>query len=235
MSFIEHPRLFARIAGVFYAIIIACALFAYLVVRNQVIVADDMARTAANFQALGQLYRWGFAAAVIVVVSNLPLGFLLFELLKVVNARVALLALIFICCAATIEAMNLANYIEPLLTFSLPEYARAFDPAAQQALARGPIRMFGYVFSVDLVFFGVFCVLTGGLIVRSKFIPAILGLMMIVAGVIYWINSFRLFLAWPIPYIPWVTLVAEGALAAWLLVVGVDEAKWRARVRALSD
>jgi hypothetical protein len=233
MTFTEHPRRLARIAGVFYVIIIACALFAYLVVRNQVIVADDMARTAANFHAHAQLYRAGFAAAVVVVVSNLPLGFILFELLKVVNPRVALLALLFICCAATIEAVNLSNYIEPLLTFSLPDYAAAFDPAAQQALARGPIKMFGYVFSVDLTFFGVFCVLTGGLILRSRFLPAFLGLLMILAGVTYWINSFRLFLAWPIPYIPWVTLVAEGALAAWLLIVGVDETKWRARTRTV--
>ena len=50
---------------------------------------------------------------------------------------------------------------------------------------------------------------------------------MIVAGLTYWINSFRLFLALPIPYIQWVTLVAELTLALWLLVVGVNEAKWR--------
>jgi hypothetical protein len=45
--------------------------------------------------------------------------------------------------------------------------------------------------------------------------------------VTYWINSFRLFLALPIPYIQWVTLVAELSLALWLLVVGVNEAIWR--------
>jgi hypothetical protein len=50
---------------------------------------------------------------------------------------------------------------------------------------------------------------------------------MMVAGVTYWINSFRLFLALPIPYIQWVTLVAELSFALWLLVVGVNEAKWR--------
>jgi hypothetical protein len=232
MTFTAHPRRLARLAGVFYAIIIACALFAYLYVRGQVVVADDMARTAANLRAHEALYRSGFAAAVVVAVCNLPLGLLLFELLKVVNAAVARLALIFICCAATLEAVNLANYIEPLFTFTLPEVARAFDPAAQQALAREPIKMFGYVFSVNLTFFGAFCVLTGNLILRSRFLPAVLGVLMIVAGATYWLNGFRLFLAWPIPYVPWVTLVAESALALWLLVVGVDEAKWLARAQS---
>jgi len=43
------------------------------------------------------------------------------------------------------------------------------------------------------------------------------------------------FLALPIPYIQWVTLVAELTLALWLLVVGVNEAKWRAHIRALQN
>ncbi len=227
MNLTEHPRLLARIAGALYLIITGCALFAYLYVRGQVIVTDDIARTAANFLAHEQFYRLGFAAAVIVVICNLPLGLILFELLKVVNPRLALLALVFIIASTTLEAVNLFNYIEPLFTFSLPEYARAFNPEQLQALARGPIRMFSYAFSVSLTFFGVFCALIGCLIFRSKFFPPILGLLMIVAGVTYWINSFRLFLTLPIPYIQWVTLIAELSLALWLLVIGVNEAKWR--------
>jgi glucan phosphoethanolaminetransferase (alkaline phosphatase superfamily) len=165
------------------------------------------------------------------------MGFILFELLKVVNPRVALLALVFVAASATIEAVNLFNYIEPLFTLSLPEYSSAFDTAQRQALARGPIKMFGYLFSVSLTFFGVFCALIGMLILRSRFLPAILGLLMILAGVTYWINSFRLFLALPIPYVQWVTLIAELSLALWLLVVGVNEERWRAQAaaRAASD
>ena len=149
------------------------------------------------------------------------------------NPRLALLALVFIIISTTIEAVNLFNYITPLFTLTLPEYRGAFDPDELQALARGPIRLFGYAFSVSLTFFGVFCALNGYLILRSKFLPAVLGLLMIVAGVTYWINSFQLFLALPIPYIQWVTLIAELSLALWLLVVGVNEAKWRARVQAV--
>ena len=225
MSFTEHPRLLARIAGAFYLVITACALFAYLYVRGHVIVSGDMAQTASNFVAHERLYRLGVAAAVVVVVCNLPLGWILFELLKVVHPRLALLALLFITVSATIEAVNIFNYITPLFIFTMPEYRNAFQPIELQALARGPIRMFDYLFSVSLTFFGVFCGLIGFLIFRSKFLPAILGLLMMAAGATYWINSFRLFLALPIPYLPWLTLVAELSLALWLCVVGVNEAK----------
>jgi hypothetical protein len=229
MTLTKHPRLLARVAGALYLIITACALFAYLYVRNRVIVVEDMAQTAGNLLAHEQLYRMGFVAAVIVVICNLPLGLIFFELLKAVNPRLALLALVFIIASATLEAVNLFNYIEPLLTISLPEYVKAFDPEELQALVRGPIRMFAYAFSVSLTFFGVFCALIGFLICRSKFLPTFLGVLMFVAGVTYWINSFRLFLNLPIPYLPWITLVAELSLALWLLVAGVNEQKWQAQ------
>ena len=232
MTFTEHPRLLARVAGAFYLSITALALFAYLYVRGQVIVPGDMAQTATNIQAHEHLYRLGFSADVVVVICNLPLGFILFELLKVVNPRFALLALLFITVSTTIEAVNIFNYMTPLFTLTLPEYVSAFETHQRQALARGPIRMFDYLFSVSLTFFGTFCALIGFLIFRSKFLPAILGLLMMAAGATYWINCFRLFLALPIPYLPWVTLVSELSLAVWLLVVGVNETKWRAQAGA---
>jgi hypothetical protein len=228
MTLTEHPRRLARIAGVFYLVIIAFALFAYLHVRGQLIHPGDMARTAADLVAHETLYRLGFSAAVIVVVSNLPLGWIFFELFKVGQPRLALLALLFILAAAVLEAANLSNYIAPLFTFTLPEY-RAFEPLQQQALARGAIRMFGYGFSVSLTFFGVFCALLGCLILRTKLFPALLGALMLAAGATYWIENFSQFLALPdIPHLGWVTLVAESAMALWLVGVGVDEAAWTA-------
>jgi hypothetical protein len=230
MNLTEHPRLLARIAGVFYLIITASALFAYLYVRGQLIFPSDLARTMTNVLAHEPLYRLGFSAAVIVVVSNLPMGMIFYELFKVVNQRLALQALLFIMVSTTIEAVNTLNYIKPLFVFTLPEYRAAFDPAEIQALARGPIRLFGYTFSVSLTFFGVFCALTGILIVRSEFLPRIFGVLMIAAGAAYWIDSFSLFLDLPgVHYVLRIPLIAENVLALWLVVFGVNEAKWRAQ------
>lgn len=203
--------------------------------RGALIVPDDMAQTVANLLAHERLLRMGFSAAVIVVMCNLPLGLLLYELLKVVNPRVALLALLFIVASSTLEAVNATHYIEPLLLLRLPEYA-AFGPAQVQALVRGPIRLFGPGFGLSLAYFGVFCILTGYLLWKSRFFPRLLGVLMIVAGAYYLTNySFLGFLDLPpVPYIDKLrpTLVAEVAMALWLLIVGVDETKWRAQVLA---
>src|SRR5438477_12481731 len=117
MTYTEHPRLLARIAGLFYLIITTLALFAYLYVRGQVIVPGDMAQTAANMVAHERLYRRGFSAAVIVVISNLAIGLIIYELLLVVKQRLAFLALLFIIVATTPEVVNLLVYILLLLHF----------------------------------------------------------------------------------------------------------------------
>jgi hypothetical protein len=228
----KHPRLLARIAGLFYLTITASALFAYMHVRSHIIIPADMPRTVANLVAQDAFYRLGFSAAVATVLCNPPMGVILYELLKVVNRRLALLALVFITISTTIEAVNLINYITPLVIVTLPEYQHAFDAAQIQALIRGPIRLWAYMFSTSLAFFAMFCGLNGYLIVRSRFLPAVLGVLMMAACVCYLLDSFGLFLVFDIPYLLMVTLVAENALALWLLVFGVNEAKWFAAVTA---
>src|SRR5215813_4731873 len=114
MAELRHPRLLARIAGLFYLTITACALYAYLHVRGELIDTADMARTGANLLAQEQFYRTGWTAAAVVVLCNPPLGVILYALLKVVDRQLALLALVFIAISTTIEAMNLINYIAPL-------------------------------------------------------------------------------------------------------------------------
>ncbi|HSZ53537.1 MAG TPA: DUF4386 domain-containing protein [Caulobacteraceae bacterium] len=236
MNLTNHPRLLARMAGLFYLAIIVSALWGYLQVRGQLIIPHDMALTAANIIAHQQLYRMGFSAIVITVLCNPPMGVLLYELLKPVNSLVALLALVFIIISTTIEAVNIFNYMSPLFTLTLPEYRTAFQPAELQGIVRGANRLWSYGFSVSLAFFSVFCVLTGYLIIRSRFFPTVLGWLIIAAGAYHLSDSFITFLGLPdIPYIGLLRLplVAEGAFALWLTVIGVDDRKWREQAEAL--
>jgi uncharacterized protein DUF4386 len=234
MNATDNPRRLARIAGVFYLLIHVMALFAYKYVRGELVVAGDMKQTANNILAHEQLFRMGIAASVIVAMANLPMGYLLCELCKVVNRRVAQLALLFIVASSILEAGNPINYFETLVYLKQPEIVSAFQESQRLALARAAMRMFGLRFSVSLSFFGVFCVLIGYLMFRSRFLPAFLGVLMALGGVSYLINGFTTFLALPdVPHIFTVTLIAETALLLWLLVFGVNDAKWRERAAAV--
>jgi hypothetical protein len=79
----------------------------------------------------------------------------------------------------------------------------------------------------SLIFFGFYCLLIGYLIFRSTFLPRILGVLMAFGG-LGWLT----FLSPPLAnYLSSYNLapgiLGEGALTLWLLVVGVNEQRWK--------
>ena len=82
-------------------------------------------------------------------------------------------------------------------------------------------------FYIAMVFFGFQIISIGYLITRSTLIPRILGVLLLLGGSSYVINSFTNFLSPAIgahlaPFIIPVAILGEGALALWLLVKGVN-------------
>jgi len=81
-------------------------------------------------------------------------------------------------------------------------------------------------FYIAMVFFGAQIVSVGYLITRSTLIPRALGVLLMLGGASYVINSFTNFLAPAIgahlaPFVIPVAILGEGALTLWLLVKGV--------------
>jgi hypothetical protein len=77
------------------------------------------------------------------------------------------------------------------------------------------------------LFFGVYCLLIGYLILRSRFFPTFVGVLMVFAGVC-WLSTTWPWLANAIsPYNKIGALIGEGTLTAYLLVKGLDERQWR--------
>jgi hypothetical protein len=86
--------------------------------------------------------------------------------------------------------------------------------------------------NVSLVFFGVYCLLIGYLILRSTFLPRFVGALMVFAG-LGWLT----FASPPLvnslyPYVLLPGLLGEGCLTVWLLLMGVDAQKWTALASA---
>jgi len=84
----------------------------------------------------------------------------------------------------------------------------------------------------SLAFFGLYCLLTGYLILRSTFLPRILGVLMAFGG-LGWLT----FLFPPLanalsPYNMLPGVLGEGALTIWLLVRGVSVQRWNEQAQA---
>ena len=98
----------------------------------------------------------------------------------------------------------------------------------------GPLSLFVHAVSYinPLVFFGFYCLLIGYLILRSTFLPRILGVLLVFAG-LGWLT----FLSPPLanslsPYIFIPGLLGEGALTLWLVVMGVNVQRWKEQAGA---
>jgi hypothetical protein len=82
----------------------------------------------------------------------------------------------------------------------------------------------------SLVFFGPYCVLIGYLILRSTFLPRILGLLMVLAG-LGWLILLSPFANRLTTYVEVLGIIAEGSLMLWLLIKGVNVQRWEEQAR----
>ena len=221
------PRLTARTAGVFYLLTILTRMFVEIFVRNRLVVSDDAAATAANIMAHEPLFRLGFAADIIAFASYIALTALLYELFKPVNRSLSLVAAFFSLVACVVQAISSLFHLAPLVLLGGAPYLRAFTVEQLQALALMFLRLRAAAYhNIGLVFFGLYCLLVGVLILRSTFLPRILGVLMVLAGL-----SYVLFLSPPLarslqPYILVFPGVGQIALTLWLLGIGVNAQRW---------
>jgi hypothetical protein len=84
----------------------------------------------------------------------------------------------------------------------------------------------------SLVFFGFYCLLIGYLIIRSTFLPRLLGVGMAIGG-LGWLT----FLSSPLAnsLAPWNLapgMLGEGLLTLWLLAFGVNVPRWKEQAGA---
>jgi hypothetical protein len=226
---------FARLAGVLYVMVIVFGFFAEIGARQRLVVANDAAATAAGILAHEALFRWGFASDLIALLAVVPLILLLYELLKVVNRQLALLALFFSIVGTAVQAASLLGHFAPLMLLKRGA-ALGVSPALLQAQSYMAIQLQGIGYAIALAFFGGTMVTRGVLIVRSTFLPAFLGVLLLLAGPAYLLSSFVLFVAPAIAGYAMALLIfpfiGESSLALWLLVKGVKAAKWEEARRA---
>jgi len=225
------PRFKARIAGLLYLIVIVGGIFAEIFVRGKLVVHGDPGATAHNILTHELLYRLGFAAETFYLACNVPLAFIFYDLFKVVNRTFALLVVFFSLVGTAVESVSLLAHAAPLILLNRGHYLSAFTTEQLQAAAYMSLQLFEYGFAIALVFFGFYCLCFGYLIFKSTFFPRVIGILLAVEGLLYLTTSFAKFIAPPIaarvfPYLA-ASAVAEISLCLWLLVMGVNEQRWK--------
>src|SRR5438132_13237850 len=230
------PRFKGRIAGGLWLMVIVAGMTAFII-RSPLIVSGDATATANRILASESRYRFGFAADLIAGVCYMGVTALLYGLLKPVSRSLSLLAAFFGLAGVAIGSATSLTSLAALVLLGGGEYSSAFTSSQLQAMALMSLRLSFQGFLISMVFFGFQCFLVGCLIVRSTFLPRILGVLLAIVGSSYVISSFATFLAPAFgarlsPFIMPAALLGEGSLTLWLIVKGVNAERWKEQARA---
>jgi hypothetical protein len=148
-------------------------------------------------------------------------------LFKRVNRSVSRLAGFVMLVACTMWALSSLLYLAPLLVLPGKTSLSAFAPEQLQTLALVFLKLNGQAYDIGLVFFGFWCVLIGYLIFRSTFLPRIIGVLEVLAGLGYLTLLWQPLAHYLYPYNLALAGPGEISLLLWLLVRGVNVHKWR--------
>jgi hypothetical protein len=226
------PRAKARVAGVFEALEAPASASGQVGLLGSLVIQGNAAATAHNILANESLFRLGFAVSVAGVAFHLTWALLMYHLLMPVNRTVASLAVFVIIICCSLQALTAFFYLAPLLVLQGGQSLSGFSVEQTQALASVFLMLNAAAYQLDLVFFGLWCTLTGYLMWKSTFLPRILGALLALDGVGWMLYVWPPLAAVLFPAIVLVSGLAEVPLMLWLIVFGVNNKRWNEKATA---
>jgi hypothetical protein len=219
------PLFKARMGGFCWLMCFLTSIYA-LIVNSRLVVPRDAAATSANLLAHEAFFRSGTAALLISTAFYVAATLFIYEVLKPVNRSLSLLAAFFSLVGCAVGALSCLFDFAPFVLLKGTPSSSVFNAEQLQALAYMFLVVRARADDIGLVFFGLHCLGVGYLILRSIFLPPLIGGLMMFAGV-GWLTFLSPPLAnslAPFNIIP--GAIGELSLTLWLLVKGVNVQRW---------
>lgn len=216
----------AHIAGLWY-LALSLGPFYLLYVPSQTIVNGDAAATAARVLGHETLFRWGMLAETLGVVIFIGLSLALYRLFEGVDRHRARQLVALVLVSSALGLVGVLLNAAALLVFRGGDAFAAFDGHTREAIGMRLIRMHGQAIGINEIFWGLWLLPFGSLVVSSRFLPRWIGYWLLLDGVAWVALSVTWFLAPDYSgalfnYFQPVFL-AELAAMCWLLIMGAKE------------
>lgn len=221
MSSIKHQ---ARVAGFWYLGLLVAPI-GLLYVPSKLIVSGNATATADNLRTSEWLLRLGMATELIHQVVAVFLVLALYRLFRPVNETLAKqLVILGALVSVPIMFVNVLNEIASLVLVSGADFLSVFEKPQLDALAYLFLRLHGQGITVASIFWGLWLFPFGLLVIRSGFIPRVIGVLLLIAGFAYLASAFATLIAPKIaPMVSRIALpleVGELPIIVWLLIWG---------------
>ncbi len=226
----RSPMRYARVAGILYILLVPLSIFGIQYVPSTLIVPGDAAATARNILASESLYRLSIVSALTVQIVNIFVVLFLYKLLKPVNKNMASLMVIFLLIAVPIAMFNELNRLAVLLVLGGADSSTAFTTGQLQNLMTLFTGLYKSGTNIAGIFWGLWLFPMGYLVFKSRFLPKLIGILLIIGCFGYLADSVIFFL---VPNfhvtISQFTFIGEILLPLWLLIKGVNVEQWEKR------
>ncbi|MDH3769136.1 MAG: DUF4386 domain-containing protein [Gammaproteobacteria bacterium] len=214
----------ARIAGFIYLLLVISSVVSLLYIPSTYIVSGDATATVNNITSSNLLFRIGIFTSFVSQIIFVILVLALYRLLKEINHMHALLMVILVVISVSTAFLNTFNNIAALIILSGADFLSVFEQPELDALAYLFLRLHSQGIQAIQVFWGLWLFPFGLLVIRSGFIPKVLGLLLIIAGSGYLLGSFTSLVLpqYSKTIFPLLTFLEMGELpiVLWLLLVG---------------
>ena len=215
----------ARIAGLLYLTLLTAPL-RLIYIPSKLFVAGNASATANNIAAHEMLFRLGIVSDLFTATMAIFLTLALYRLFQGVDQALARL-MVGALMVTPIYFLNTINDAAALLLARGTDFLSVFDKPQRDALVMVFLRMHGQGILANEVFWGLWLFPFGLLVYRSRFLPRILGVWLMLNCFAYLATSVTGIL-WP-QYEQrvsnWVFPVMFGELAImlWLIIMGAKE------------
>jgi len=219
----ETKRL-ARLAGAAYVALGAATLVGYY---HAPLVHADLEATARAITRSSDLrFRIGVIGDVLSTVLAVPLTLWLYRLFEPVHKTQAALMALLLIVAMPISFVLALNYAAARMLLSgAPELA-ALAADQREALGMLFLRVHAHGVLAEEIFWGLWLLPLGYLVIKSGFIPRVLGILLFVGGGAYVLHSLVSVFSGGERFVWYerVTMLARGVgelpIMLWLLIVG---------------
>lgn len=208
----RSTRTASLIAGYALLAMAVVAGFANFGGIQPVIIPGDAEKTAAAIANAEGLFRLGVAGFVVVAVLDIIVAVALLEVFKPVNRALSTAAAWFRLAYTAVLLVAIGH-----AAAALPSSTATLDP--DRVLAE--LHSFNVTWQAGLVLFGIHLAIVGYLAFRSGFVPKVIALLLVIAGLGYLIDSFALMLVPDYSIrVGSIAFVGEVVFTFWLLITG---------------
>ena len=180
----------ARIAGALYLLEVLTGPFSLIYVPTVLIVTGDAAATAAKILAHEAMFRLAIVADLYTGVLSIVTSLALYRLFKDTDRFLAAIMVILGgITVAPIFFLNSLNWIAALTLLHGDSYLTVFNTQQLQSLAMLFLHLHSEGNIVNEVFWGLWLVPFGLLVIKSGFIPRLLGYWLLIDGLAYVVLS----------------------------------------------